>query len=72
MHDRRVRASTVALRGSQRASPRLLQKIDLFASDFAGCSLDELTAMLDRGMLTIYSVTRPITADCAVDQAGFS
>ncbi|MGY3621709.1 hypothetical protein [Bradyrhizobium sp. USDA 10063] len=32
-------------------------EIDFFASDFAGCLLDELKAMLDRGTLIVYSVT---------------
>lgn len=40
------------------------------ASEFAGCSLDELKAMLDGGSLTVYSVARPITADRAVDRSG--
>jgi len=40
------------------------------ASEFAGCSEDELKALLDGGTLTIYSVARPITADRAVDRSG--
>ncbi len=40
------------------------------ASEFAGCSLDDLKAMLDGGTLTVYSVARPITADRAVDRSG--
>ena len=40
------------------------------ASDFAGCSPDELKALLDGGTLTIYSVARPSTADHAVDRSG--
>jgi hypothetical protein len=40
------------------------------ASEFAGCSLDEVKAMLDGGTLTVYSVARPISADRAVDRSG--
>jgi hypothetical protein len=40
------------------------------ASEFAGCSPDELKAMLDGGTLTVYSVARPVTADRAVDRSG--
>ena len=40
------------------------------ASEFAGCSLDDVKAMLDGGTLTVYSVARPITADRAVDRSG--
>ena len=40
------------------------------ASEFAGCSLDEIKAMLDGGTLTVYSVARPITADRTVDRSG--
>ncbi len=40
------------------------------ASEFAGCCLDELKAMLDGGTLTVYSVARPITADRPVDRSG--
>ena len=40
------------------------------ASEFAGCSLDEVKAMLDGGTLTVYSVARPITADRGVDRSG--
>ena len=40
------------------------------ASEFAGCSLDELKALLDGGTLTVYSVARPITADRPVDRSG--
>ena len=40
------------------------------ASEFAGCSEDELKALLDGGTLTIYSVARPISADRAVDLSG--
>src|SRR5262245_22099309 len=40
------------------------------ASDFAGCSADELKALLDSGTLTVYSVARPITADRPVDRSG--
>ncbi len=40
------------------------------ASEFAGCSLDEVKAMLDGCTLTVYSVGRPITADRAVDRSG--
>lgn len=40
------------------------------ASEFAGCSLDDLKALLDGGTLTVYSVARPITADRPVDRSG--
>ncbi len=40
------------------------------ASEFAGCSEDEIKALLDGGTLTVYSVARPITADRAVDRSG--
>ena len=40
------------------------------ASEFAGCSLDEVKAMLDGGTLSVYSVARPISADRAVDRSG--
>ena len=40
------------------------------APDFAGCSLDEIKAVLDGGTLTVYSVARPVTADRAVDRSG--
>jgi hypothetical protein len=40
------------------------------ASEFAGCSLDDVKAMLDGGTLTVYSVARPISADRAVDRSG--
>jgi hypothetical protein len=40
------------------------------ASEFAGCSPDELKTMLDGGTLTVYSVARPITADRSVDRSG--
>lgn len=40
------------------------------ASEFAGCSPDDLKALLDGGTLTVYSVARPITADRAVDRSG--
>ena len=40
------------------------------ASEFAGCTLDDVKAMLDGGTLTVYSVARPITADHAVDRSG--
>jgi hypothetical protein len=39
------------------------------ASEFAGCSVDEVKAMLGGGTLTVYSVARPITADRAVDRS---
>ena len=40
------------------------------ASDFAGCSIDEIKALLDGGTLTIYSVARPATPDIPVDRSG--
>lgn len=40
------------------------------ASEFAGCSAEELRALLDGGTLTLYSVARPITTDRAVDRSG--
>jgi hypothetical protein len=40
------------------------------ASEFAGCSLDEVKGLLDGGTLTVYSVARPITADRPVDRSG--
>jgi hypothetical protein len=40
------------------------------ASEFAGCSIEELKALLDGGSLTVYSVARPITADRPVDRSG--
>ena len=40
------------------------------ASEFAGCSLDEVKAMLDGGTLTVYSVARPLTADRPADRSG--
>lgn len=40
------------------------------ATEFAGCTLDEVKALLDGGTLTVYSVARPITADRAVDRSG--
>ena len=40
------------------------------ASEFVGCSLDEVKALLEGGTLTVYSVARPITADRAVDRSG--
>ncbi len=39
------------------------------ASEFAGCSVDDVKKMLDGGTLTIYSVARPITADRPVDRS---
>ena len=38
--------------------------------DFAGCSLEELKALLDGGTLTVYSVARPLTADQPVERSG--
>ena len=40
------------------------------ASEFAGCSLDEVKAMLDGGTLTVHSVARPVSADRTVDRSG--
>ena len=42
----------------------------IVASAFAGCSLDELKALLDGATLTVYSVARPLTADRPVDRSG--
>ncbi len=39
------------------------------AEAFAGCSLDEIKALLDGGTLAIYSVARPISADRPVDRS---
>ncbi|HZR73785.1 hypothetical protein [Bradyrhizobium sp.] len=39
------------------------------AAEFAGCSLDDIKALLDGGTLTVYSVARPISADHAVDRS---
>jgi hypothetical protein len=39
------------------------------ASEFAGCSEDELKALLAGGTLTVYSVARPATADRPVDRS---
>lgn len=40
------------------------------ASEFSGCSEDELKALLAGGTLTVYSVARPATADRPVDRSG--
>jgi len=40
------------------------------ASEFAGCSEEEIKALLADGTLTVYSVARPITADRPVDRSG--
>lgn len=40
------------------------------ASAFAGCSVEEIKALLDGGTLAIYSVARPLTADRPVDRSG--
>lgn len=39
------------------------------ASEFAGCSLEALKALLEAGTLTVYSVARPLTADRPVDRS---
>jgi len=40
------------------------------ASAFAGCSVEEIKALLDGGTLAVYSVARPLTADRPVDRSG--
>ncbi|WP_454620388.1 hypothetical protein [Bradyrhizobium cenepequi] len=40
------------------------------ASEFAGCSLDNLKALLDGGTLTVYSVARP-TAFAFIPEGGW-
>ena len=40
------------------------------ALPFAECSVEELKALLDGGILNIYSVARPRTADAPVDRSG--
>lgn len=40
------------------------------ATEFAGCSLEEIKALLADGTLTVYSVARPPSADVAVDRSG--
>jgi hypothetical protein len=52
------------------SNPLGMEKHMNVASDFAGCSEDEIKVLLDGGTLVIYSVARPITADRAVDRSG--
>jgi hypothetical protein len=40
------------------------------AEAFADASVDEIKAMLDGGLLTVYSVARPPNADMPVDRSG--
>jgi hypothetical protein len=40
------------------------------AAAFANASVDEIKAMLDGGLLTVYSVARPPNADTPVDRSG--
>lgn len=40
------------------------------ASAFASASIDEIKAMLDGGVLVVYSVARPADADLPVDRSG--
>ncbi len=40
------------------------------AQDFAGCSVEELKALLEGGTLTVYSVARPVSTDLPVERSG--